>query len=88
MKNLNRLTIFFVGLVFVGCSSSSTTPDSSSPEKNGQGNQYTVVCRNEMQDCFQRCQELCPKGYIVVNRVRGVRVGTQTDYTVIIRCKR
>lgn len=62
----------------------------SSPEKaqtTADGNRYTVVCRNEMQDCFHKCEDLCPKGYIVLNRVRGVRVGDQTDYTVIIRCK-
>jgi hypothetical protein len=73
--------------LLASCSSNSKT-DSATTEKNVQGNQYTIVCRNEMQDCFQRCQDLCPKGYVVVNRVRGVRVGTQTDYTVIIRCKR
>lgn len=84
MKSFFLLVFLFL----MGCSSSPDAANSPAPEKNVQGNQYTIVCRNEMQDCFQRCQDLCPKGYIVVNRVRGVRVGTQTDYTVIIRCKR
>lgn len=51
------------------------------------GNRYTIVCRNEMQDCYDRCNDLCPDGYLVVNRVRGRKVGDETEYTVIIRCK-
>ncbi len=71
-----------VAALMVSCSSSDEKTQTSAD-----GNRYTVVCRNEMQDCFQKCENLCPKGYIVLNRVRGIRVADQTDYTVIIRCK-
>ncbi len=78
-----KFTIFILASAasIVSCSSSEPT------QTTADGNRYTIVCRNEMQDCFHKCEKLCPKGYIVLNRVRGVRVGDQTDYTVIIRCK-
>lgn len=53
------------------------------------GNQFTVVCRNEVQDCYTKAQELCPKGYIVINRVHGLKIDRETtEYRAIIRCKR
>lgn len=78
---------YFLALTFLlmmACSSSSKTDQPTS----GDGNQYTVVCRKEMQDCFERCHNLCPGGYVVKNRVRGYKVGEDTEYTVMIRCKR
>jgi hypothetical protein len=78
------MKVFFLILVLLFTACSSSTKQTNSAE----GNQYTIVCRNEMQDCFERCQELCPRGYMVVNRVRGNRVGDYTEYNVIIRCKR
>jgi hypothetical protein len=71
-----------IAMTMISCSS---TPEKT--QTTADGNRYTIVCRNEMQDCFHKCEKLCPKGYIVLNRVRGIRVGEQTDYTVIIRCK-
>ncbi len=71
-----------IAMIMISCSS---TPETT--QTTADGNRYTIICRNEMQDCFQKCEKLCPKGYIVLNRVRGVRVGEQTDYTIIIRCK-
>ncbi|MBY0316708.1 MAG: hypothetical protein K2Q26_14390 [Bdellovibrionales bacterium] len=50
--------------------------------------QFTVICRNEVQDCYTKAQDLCPKGYLVVNRVRGIKLDEQTtEYRALIRCK-
>lgn len=66
--------------ILTGCSSTS--------EDNG-GNQFTVVCRNEVQDCYTKAQDLCPNGYLVINRVRGAKIDVETtEYRAIIRCKR
>lgn len=73
--------LLFSIFLFSACSSSTNS------ETDAYGKRYTVVCRNEMQDCYNQSLKLCPKGYLVLNRVRGVRVGDQTDYTVILRCK-
>ena len=52
------------------------------------GSRYTIICRNEAQDCYDKALSYCPNGYVVQNRVRGVRIGDdQTEYTVIVRCK-
>lgn len=79
-----RFLLAGILLFLVGCSSSNEKADVSYQE----GNQYTVVCRNEVQECYEKCLNLCPKGYLVKNRVRGHKTGDETEYTVMIRCKK
>ena len=70
-------------LNLVSCSSSSESKDSGNL-----GYRYTVICKNEVQDCYSRCSELCPDGYLVTNRVKARRIDAETsEYSVIIRCK-
>lgn len=64
-----------------GCSSSSES-------RGNLGSRYTVMCKNEVQDCYARCSELCPDGYLVTNRVKARRIDeSNSEYSVIIRCK-
>ncbi|MCC6137460.1 MAG: hypothetical protein IT287_02425 [Bdellovibrionaceae bacterium] len=74
------------GTLFVLLSSCSSTTET---DRDGNlGYRYTVNCRNEVQDCYNRCTELCPDGYLVTNRVRARRVDEHnSEYSVIIRCK-
>lgn len=74
----------FVVLIFLSVACSSSSEPKPDPSK---GARYTITCRNEMQDCYDRAASLCPQGYMMVNRVRGVKAGSDTDYTTIIRCK-
>jgi len=71
-------------LILTTCASSD---DSSQPPPQNLGYRYTVICRNEQQDCFDTCQKYCPDGYVVMNRVRGRKVGDDLEYSVVIRCK-
>ncbi len=69
-------------LTLIACSSSSSSEDMV-------GAQFTVVCRNEVQECYTKAQDLCSKGYLVINRVRGIKLDAEnTEYRAIIRCKR
>ncbi len=82
---LLRASLLAVLLFAAACSSSSHTAESDS---SNLGYRYTVTCRNEVQDCYSRCAELCPDGYLVTNRVRSRRVDADnSEYSVIIRCK-
>lgn len=67
------------------------TSGCSSTENQSTGNlgaRYTVMCKNEVQDCYHRCSDLCPDGYLVTNRVRARRIDeNNSEYSVIIRCK-
>ncbi len=77
-------SVLLGGLSFfiVSCSTSTGT------EKDNLGYRYTVMCKNEVQDCYSRCTELCPDGYLVINRVRSRRIDeSNSEYSVIIRCK-
>ncbi len=81
---ISRLAFPLSLLILTTCASSEEQPQIPPQDL---GYRYTVVCRNEMQDCFDKCQEFCPKGYLVMNRVRGRKVGEDTEYSLIIRCK-
>lgn len=80
-----RASLFGLLLSLCACSSSGYSSESDS---SNLGYRYTVTCRNEVQDCYSRCAELCPDGYLVVNRVRSRRIDdANSEYSVIIRCK-
>ena len=69
----------------------SQTSCSTSTEDRGDvggGRRFTVVCRDEVQDCYERCRELCPNGYLVSNRVRGRKIDDDVvEYRAVIICK-
>lgn len=74
-------SVFILGLLILNSCSSP-------PSDENAGMQFTVICRNEVQDCYTKAQDLCPKGYLVVNRVRGIKLDEQTtEYRALIRCK-
>lgn len=78
--NLLRPSLLF----FIFCNSCASTES----EENA-GAQFTVTCRNEVQDCYSKAQDICPGGYLVINRVRGIKIDKETtEYRAIIRCKR
>lgn len=80
-----RLVLLGTLLFATACSSSSHTVET---DESNLGYRYTVLCRNEVQDCYNRCSELCPDGYLVTNRVRSRRIDeNNSEYSVIIRCK-
>lgn len=77
-----RIGVALLLLLTCACSTKQQT------EHDYKGARYTIVCRNEMQDCYDRARELCPHGYLVANRVRGIKIDDKiTEYSVIIRCK-
>jgi hypothetical protein len=82
---MTRLVLFGTLLLVSACSSSSHTVEA---DESNLGYRYTVKCRNEVQDCYNRCSELCPNGYLVTNRVHSRRIDQENaEYSVIIRCK-
>lgn len=79
---IKKILSFGVLLFTLACSTASEK------DRDGLGYRYTVTCRNEVQDCYQRCSDLCPDGYLVTNRVRGRRISeSDNEYSVIIRCR-
>lgn len=83
LRIINPIIIYVaLTFTFISCSSSEETQNSAL------GYKYTVSCRNEVQDCYERCSELCPHGYLVANKVRSRRIDKDnSEYSVIIRCK-
>lgn len=71
-------------LLFVGCSSSTTVE--STTNANGQ-ERHIINCRDTVTDCYGKASELCPDGYLVTNRVRGVRKDDHTEFELRVRCR-
>lgn len=72
--------IFF--LLFIFCSSCSTSVDS-----NHQEGKHSITCRNHTSDCYDKASSLCPDGYLVTNRVRPVKSGSDTVFTLNVKCR-
>jgi hypothetical protein len=81
-----RLLFSLSLLVLTTCASSDEAEQPIPPQELGY--RYTVICRNELQDCYDTCAKYCPKGYLVMNRVRGRKVSDDVlEYSLVIRCK-
>lgn len=82
-------TLIFVGSLAVllsACSSSDQNGEGSGEDRGGR--KFSVVCRNEVNDCYDKATSLCPEGYLVSNRVRARRIGDdEVEYRVGIRCR-
>ena len=67
---------------FVGCTTSVES------EKGSHGKyRHTIRCKNAIHRCYDKANDLCPDGYLVLNRVRGVEVDDDVEYTLKIRCR-
>ena len=76
MKVLLGLTV----LLLMGCSSTTVR----SHDERGK---HTIQCLNNITRCHAKARNICDDGYLVTNRVRPVRVGDDTRYTLNIKCR-
>jgi|GEM_PF-1960206 len=70
-------------LFLAGCS--STTVDSES-RPNGQ-HRHKIQCRDSVGGCYEKAEDLCPGGYLVLNRVRAIKREDHTEFNLSIRCR-
>lgn len=80
--SLRLITFIILYFSLSACSSSGTNTESRG------GMKYTVVCRNEVQDCYDRASGICTEGYLVSNRVRARKIDDENvEYRAVIQCR-
>ena len=80
-----RMTSLFLlplSLWVTSCGTSVETTEGS----NGRP-RHSIKCENYVQRCYDKANDLCPHGYLVLNRVRGVKVKDDTEYTLVVKCR-
>lgn len=71
--------LFFAVALLAACT--------STVESDPVAGKHTIVCGDEMSDCYEKATSLCPDGYLVTNRVRPTQVDDAIQYTMNIKCR-